>query len=153
MGRKYHLLIVMTVGLFFVAGCNERTQPSESQDTVFPQTTQSAGSLNVAAPQPSQPALAPQEQPPVSQAPAATEIQPPAIAIPTTTDIQQALKNAGLYGGEIDGKIGPKTMKAIEDFQAKNNLKVDGVVGPATWEKLKSSQNVSNQPEQTGIGD
>jgi peptidoglycan hydrolase-like protein with peptidoglycan-binding domain len=56
---------------------------------------------------------------------------------PSAREIQTALKNAGLYEGEIDGVIGPKTKKAIEDFQMQNNLKVDGKVGPKTWEKLK----------------
>ena len=69
---------------------------------------------------------------------------------PTEKEIQQALKNAGLYEGEIDGKIGPKTTKAIEDFQAKNNLKVDGKVGHNTWKKLKEylglSSAASSQP-------
>jgi murein L,D-transpeptidase YcbB/YkuD len=52
-------------------------------------------------------------------------------------DIQQALKNAGLDSGPIDGKMGPKTKKAIRDFQRNNNLTVDGVVGKKTWTKLK----------------
>ncbi|OGW99977.1 MAG: hypothetical protein A2Y00_02040 [Omnitrophica WOR_2 bacterium GWF2_43_52] len=53
-------------------------------------------------------------------------------------EIQHALKNAGLYDGAIDGKIGPQSKKAIEEFQAKNGLKADGKVGPMTWEKLKA---------------
>lgn len=50
----------------------------------------------------------------------------------TKKDVQTALKRAGYYTGTIDGKIGPMTRKAITDFQAANNLKVDGVVGSAT---------------------
>lgn len=56
---------------------------------------------------------------------------------PTSEDIQKALKAAGLYSGNIDGKIGPKTKKAIEEFQSKNGLNADGKVGPKTWDKLK----------------
>ena len=56
---------------------------------------------------------------------------------PRNQEIQTALKNAGYYTGNIDGKIGPLTNKAIKDFQAANNLKVDGKVGPQTWEILK----------------
>jgi len=56
---------------------------------------------------------------------------------PLPENIQKALKNAGFYTGDIDGKIGPKTKKAIKEFQEKNNLKVDGKVGPKTWEILK----------------
>jgi murein L,D-transpeptidase YcbB/YkuD len=55
---------------------------------------------------------------------------------PSATDIQTALKNAGYYSAEIDGKIGPKSKKAIEEFQRANGLKVDGKVGPKTWEVL-----------------
>ncbi|MEM7816647.1 MAG: peptidoglycan-binding domain-containing protein [Candidatus Aenigmatarchaeota archaeon] len=57
--------------------------------------------------------------------------------VPTSKNIQIALKNAGFYKGKIDGIIGPKTLKAIKEFQAKNNLEVDGKVGPKTWAKLK----------------
>ncbi|MCM8831568.1 MAG: peptidoglycan-binding protein [Candidatus Omnitrophica bacterium] len=63
---------------------------------------------------------------------------------PTIKDIQIALKNASLYNGKIDGIAGPKTKKAIEEFQAKNGLVVDGKVGPKTWEKLKIYYNASN---------
>ncbi|OGW83248.1 MAG: hypothetical protein A3C47_02125 [Omnitrophica bacterium RIFCSPHIGHO2_02_FULL_51_18] len=51
--------------------------------------------------------------------------------------IQTALKNAGLYQGNIDGKIGPRTKKAIEQFQTNNGLKADGKVGPKTWAALE----------------
>jgi peptidoglycan hydrolase-like protein with peptidoglycan-binding domain len=55
---------------------------------------------------------------------------------PTNKDIQQALKNAGVYEGKVDGSIGPRSKKAIRDFQAQNDLKADGKVGPKTWIKL-----------------
>jgi murein L,D-transpeptidase YcbB/YkuD len=51
--------------------------------------------------------------------------------------IQTALKAAGLYNGSIDGKIGPATKRAIEQFQSQNSLKVDGKVGPQTWAALE----------------
>jgi peptidoglycan hydrolase-like protein with peptidoglycan-binding domain len=50
--------------------------------------------------------------------------------------IQIALKKAGFYRGEIDSKIGPKTKKAIIDFQRSKRLKPDGVIGSKTWEEL-----------------
>ncbi|MBI5873630.1 MAG: peptidoglycan-binding protein [Candidatus Omnitrophica bacterium] len=56
---------------------------------------------------------------------------------PTKKDIQAALKNAGFYQGDVDGKFGPKSKKAVEDFQTANDLKADGKVGPNTWDKLK----------------
>ncbi|MFH1460302.1 MAG: peptidoglycan-binding domain-containing protein [Candidatus Omnitrophota bacterium] len=54
------------------------------------------------------------------------------------TDIQQALANAGFDPGPVDGKIGPKTKKAILSFQKQNNLTVDGVVGKKTWAILET---------------
>ncbi len=56
---------------------------------------------------------------------------------PTNKDIQIALKTAGFYQGKIDGVIGPKTRRAIREFQAENNLAVDGKVGPKTWAVLR----------------
>jgi len=56
---------------------------------------------------------------------------------PSVQDIQQALKNANLYDGKIDGISGPVTRKAIEAFQSQNGLKPDGKVGPKTWQKMK----------------
>lgn len=50
--------------------------------------------------------------------------------------IQQALKNAGFYKGDIDGKIGPKTKMAIKAFQKSKGLIADGVVGQKTWDEL-----------------
>ncbi|MDD5097757.1 MAG: peptidoglycan-binding domain-containing protein [Candidatus Omnitrophica bacterium] len=55
---------------------------------------------------------------------------------PSANEIQTALKNAGFYTGSVDGKLGPKSKKAIEDFQSANGLKADGKVGPKTWEAL-----------------
>lgn len=52
--------------------------------------------------------------------------------------VQRALKNAGFYQGEIDGKIGSGTKQAIRDFQRDQGLKADGVCGKQTWSKLKS---------------
>jgi peptidoglycan hydrolase-like protein with peptidoglycan-binding domain len=65
----------------------------------------------------------------------AAAITPPES--PTRTDIQACLKNAGYYEGTVDGKFGPKTKKAIEEFQNANELSADGKVGPNTWNKLK----------------
>jgi len=55
---------------------------------------------------------------------------------PTNIEIQTALKHAGFYTGNLDGKLGPKSKKAIVDFQSANGLKADGKVGPKTWEIL-----------------
>lgn len=54
----------------------------------------------------------------------------------TKKQIQQALKNAGYYEGEVDGKVGPKTKTALMKFQKDMGLKADGVAGKNTKEKL-----------------
>ena len=64
---------------------------------------------------------------------------------PTPKEIQQALKNAGLYDGKVDGNIGPKTKKAIEAFQTQNGLKADGKVGRKTWKALSAYLNKSTE--------
>jgi peptidoglycan hydrolase-like protein with peptidoglycan-binding domain len=71
----------------------------------------------------------------VSVEPAVTQLA--TFEKPSIQDIQQALKNANLYEGKIDGILGPNTRKAIEVFQSQNSLKADGKVGPKTWEKLQ----------------
>jgi uncharacterized protein YlxW (UPF0749 family) len=55
----------------------------------------------------------------------------------TPEQIQSALKKAGFYSAEVDGKIGPKTKDAVKEFQKANGLKVDGKVGAQTWLKLQ----------------
>jgi len=51
--------------------------------------------------------------------------------------IQTSLKKAGFYKGEIDGKVGPRTKRAIKEFQKAKKFNPDGVVGPETWEALE----------------
>ena len=94
--------------------------------------------------------------------PGETQLQPPArekveplVSAPVTSDmaievvkigegvewnkkIQTALKNAGFYNGAVDGKLGPMSKKAIEEFQKSKGLKVDGKVGANTWRALES---------------
>ena len=59
-------------------------------------------------------------------------------------EIQQKLSELGYYYGNIDGKFGNDTKKAVIQFQKDNNLSSDGVVGIKTLEALgigKSSNN------------
>lgn len=98
------------------------------------------------------------EEPAASQAlPPALESMPsvsaeaPIPENPTSQQIQQALTNAGLYDGSIDGIIGSKTKRAIEEFQAQNNLSADGRVGPKTWAVLGPYLNRSPQPVATEV--
>lgn len=81
------------------------------------------------------------------------ETIPPTAAVPSVADtttrvagqdrsirnknIQTALKAANFYTGNIDGKVGPKTKRAIVEFQKAKGLKPDGKVGPKTWRELE----------------
>jgi peptidoglycan hydrolase-like protein with peptidoglycan-binding domain len=133
---------LVAIALVFVAGCAKKAEEPVSEEVI---SEELAPSLETQASQTPQIV-----QPQIAGTPVASEAQPTgAVALepanqpvvsekPTIESIQQALKNAGLYSGKIDGVLGPKTKKAIETFQAKNNLKVDGKVGPKTWEKLKT---------------
>ena len=67
---------------------------------------------------------------------------------PTTREIQQALKNAGFYQGTIDGKMGPVTREAVQEFQRVHGLTDDGVVGKRTWERLKAYADLSAGSEE-----
>ncbi len=55
-----------------------------------------------------------------------------------SANIQAALKNAGYYHGNVDGKIGHQTKEAVRAFQRDHDLEGDGVVGRRTWDKLKT---------------
>ena len=69
---------------------------------------------------------------------------------PSKRQIQHALKNAGVYQGPIDGKLGHSSRAAIREFQQKNGLKVDGSVGRQTWEKLAPYADMAaSSPEKT----
>lgn len=126
-------LIIMPI--VFV-GCKAR--PKEASDAMMMETQESESTLPgepVSIIEPAQ-TVATETIPPTA-APA-LETRPAVIPqVDRSRDIQRALKNAGFYAGAIDGKIGPKTKKAIEDFQKAHGLKVDGKVGPRTWAELE----------------
>jgi Putative peptidoglycan binding domain len=53
-----------------------------------------------------------------------------------TRRIQLALSKRGLYTGEIDGRIGPKTEEGLRKFQVQASLPSTGTADSATLEKL-----------------
>lgn len=55
---------------------------------------------------------------------------------PEVARLQAELKAAGCDPGEIDGKFGPKTEKALVQYQLRHHLDIDGVAGRATWREL-----------------
>lgn len=68
-----------------------------------------------------------------------------------TTAIQTKLSGLGYDVGEIDGKIGKRTRKAIRQFQKDKGLVADGIVGPDTTEAMIRAERMSNVDEETGM--
>lgn len=59
-------------------------------------------------------------------------------------EIQQKLSELGYYYGNIDGKFGSNTKKAVIQFQKDNNLSADGIVGIKTLEALGIGTSSNN---------
>jgi lipoprotein-anchoring transpeptidase ErfK/SrfK len=59
---------------------------------------------------------------------------------PAVLDVQVALDRAGFSPGEIDGRPGSRTTRAIAAFQSANGVTGDGRVDCSTWQRLSSSQ-------------
>ncbi len=128
------------VGLFFLSGCakKQETVSTENQD---PMSMETLSTLEPATPAVSTEVVSDTTVSTV-QGEALTESPiPVSSAKPSSEEIQTALKNAGYYSGVIDGKVGPNTKKAIEDFQKASSLKIDGKVGPMTWAALSKFLN------------
>jgi len=119
-------LIMVFVLLMGLTGCLKKA--ADENASMEPAVTEEAAVDVAQEPQASQ-GKSVSVEPAVSQA--------AAVEKPSVQDIQQALKNANLYEGKIDGVLGPNTRKAIEAFQSQNGLKVDAKVGSKTWQKLK----------------
>jgi len=122
--KKFVFIIFACVVVFYLAGCAKKQQVTEEIDESLSMETLST--LETRA------QVAPETKVAVVQTVPSTT----APYKPTSLEIQTALKNAGYYTGEIDGKIGPLTRMATEDFQKANGLEVDGKVGPKTWSIL-----------------
>ena len=97
--------------------------------------------FNLFGSQPAQQAPAPHKE--TSYVSTASYHTPSGFEIPAA-DIQHALKNAGYFNDEVDGKVGPKTRDALRAFQKDNSLKADGVCGKKTWDLLKT--HLENSP-------
>jgi murein DD-endopeptidase MepM/ murein hydrolase activator NlpD len=50
--------------------------------------------------------------------------------------LQVGLRRQGLYAGDVDGQLGPKTMAAVRSLQQRAGLSPDGVPGQATRSAL-----------------
>jgi peptidoglycan hydrolase-like protein with peptidoglycan-binding domain len=139
MKRFTYTLAVLAIAVA-IAGCAKKQEALEEMQQ--PMAPEDLSRLKTEAPGTSTPVPQAKTEAPVPQAVAPTqgaplEKLPPAGPYkPTDQEIQTALKNAGFYAGTIDGKIGPASKKAIEEFQKANNLNPDGKVGPKTWAAL-----------------
>lgn len=51
-------------------------------------------------------------------------------------EVQSVLRRMGLDPGAADGEFGPKTQRAVREFQKMFGLTPDGVIGPLTWRIL-----------------
>lgn len=59
------------------------------------------------------------------------------LSLAEKIELQELLKIKGFYTGEIDGKLGTGSRKAIKQYQAKNGLVVDGVPSQKVLEAIK----------------
>jgi peptidoglycan hydrolase-like protein with peptidoglycan-binding domain len=146
---KSKLLIAFVLTLAIVPlvlfGCKGKTEKiSETSQMEVPEaTTPTTQEEMPSVTEPSQ-TVATETIPPTA-APQLKEKVTPVVQVSQdrNKDIQKALKNAGFYTGSVDGKIGPKTKKAVEEFQKSKGLKADGKVGPKTWIELEKYLTVS----------
>ena len=61
-------------------------------------------------------------------------------------EAQQALQEAGLYKGKVDGKFGPQTKAAVKEFQKENGLKQTAHLDSATMKKLSQAGGAGGMP-------
>src|SRR5437868_6950318 len=138
--KKFVLLMVAVFTVTTLIGCSKKKKAEDTDnmtngvasENVVSVTDATAGATNAAVPVVVDNAEA------VPQTTGDMAAGAPSTSKPTPKEIQQALKNAGFYNGKVDGTIGPKTKKAIEEFQAQNGLKADGKVGARTWKLLST---------------
>ena len=151
--KKLTLGLAVFFGLaLIVTGCSKKAANDASLNTTtgfdslsttedLTQLPQTSGTA-----QPSGAEALPVEVSPVTQSAASASISDAAMPTAEGTlshekQIQTALKNAGLYNGAVDGKIGPGSKRAIIAFQKNNGLKADGKVGAKTWAALEPYLN------------
>jgi len=136
---------LVVLALAALSGCGKKQEAEELQPITMESLNTPSGSTQ-AAPDIKAPENKILTTNAVAQAKEALPLPPQGPYKPTGIEIQTALKNAGFYAGNIDGKIGPKTKKAIEEFQKANGLKADGKVGPKTWEAMSKHSSVAAEP-------
>ena len=149
MNRKFFVLTLVALAVMSIAlfGCKGKVEkPAEETMVEATEAAPQSDAMLAAAKQAQQIVVEPAQS-------VATETIPPTAAVQQAAgkaqaagsslvtdrnkDVQTALKNAGFYAGSVDGKIGPRTKSAIQEFQKAKGLKVDGKVGPKTWAEME----------------
>jgi len=142
--KKFLFIALVLLATVYLTGCGKKEQALEEMQE--PLSMEALTALNATT------QAIPESKVPEVQGAPLTEtklepLPPSGPYKPTAQEIQTALKNAGYYAGLIDGKIGPMTKKAIEEFQKANGLKDDGKVGPKTWAVLSAYMNLPARPQ------
>ncbi|MDD5495848.1 MAG: peptidoglycan-binding domain-containing protein [Candidatus Omnitrophica bacterium] len=121
-------------------GCKSRVEKvpeipkMESMEEITPSEEKLAPAVTEPAQIVATETIPPTAAPQVMEKPAAERLK---IKPGRNIEVQMALAKAGFYTGPIDGKIGPKSKRAIVEFQKAKGLKPDGKVGPLTWAELE----------------
>ena len=151
MRRKYFVVALAVLAIISTAlyGCKGKVEKPAEEASVEATATDlmpQSDAMLAAATQAQQTVVEPAQSvatetiPPTSAVGQALGKSQASMAVPLVDrnkDVQTALKNAGFYTGSIDGKIGPKTKGAIQEFQKAKGLKVDGKAGPKTWAEME----------------
>jgi peptidoglycan hydrolase-like protein with peptidoglycan-binding domain len=146
--KKFVFIVIAFVAAISIFGCGKKQQTLEEMQQPMSMETLSTMSATTPAPEAKAPEARVEVGTPTVVKGAKLEPLPPAGPYkPTPIEIQTALKNANFYTGAIDGKIGPKTKKAVAEFQKANGLAADGRVGPKTWNALNKYLNSENAPK------
>lgn len=145
MGKRIYILLIIVIFVICIialVSCRKKDVQSPFQSEL----PIDSATITIAPPmeetEMAEPIVIEQGEEKLGLLPQATPVEEEVVSgvfvAPTPKQIQTALKNAGYYKGDIDGKIGPKSKKAITDFQIDSGLDADGKVGPKTWAKLKA---------------
>ena len=133
--KRFSALLLVAALCVTLSSCSKKQETLE--DMQQPMSPEDLNRLKTETQAPARPYAGTPSATVVSTTETKLEPLPPSGPFnPQPKEIQRALKNAGYYGGAIDGKIGPKSTQAIVAFQKDNGLVADGKVGLKTWAVL-----------------